>query len=143
MQRGDRNSAVPGGTDASKRAQRLSCAWHRFGIPWGNASYWLMQPGNRHSAVPGGRTLAKVRCVRPCAWHRFGIPWGNASYWLMQRGDRNSAVPGGRMLANVRGVCHVPGTDLGSRKTRQLPAYSKIVISLLNSLALGSKSLER
>ena len=83
------------GTDASKRARRLSCAWHRFGIPWDNASYWLMQPGDGHSAVPGGRTLAKVRRFRPCAWHRFWSLWGNASYWLMQPGDRHSAVPRG------------------------------------------------
>ena len=64
MQPGDRNSAVPGGTDASKRARRLSCAWHQFWSPGGNASYWLMQPGDRHLAVPRGTDASKVRCFR-------------------------------------------------------------------------------
>jgi hypothetical protein len=72
MQTEDKHSTVPGGADASKRALRSSCAWHRFLSPWGNASHWLMQTGDRHSAVPGGRMLAKVSCLRHVPGTDFG-----------------------------------------------------------------------
>ncbi len=75
--------------------QRLSCAWHQFWSPWGNASHWLMQPGDRHSAVPGGADASKNALCSSCAWHQIWSPWGDASHWLIQRGDRHSAVPRG------------------------------------------------
>ena len=54
---------------------KMRCVRHvpgtNFGIPWGNASYWLMQPGDRNSAVPGGRMLAKVRCFRHVPGTKF------------------------------------------------------------------------